>query len=133
MEEKSLLFHLRRNNSTLLENSIKKYKSGTLKMLRKTGYIYNVYFYTYSALCFFLINAFSTIEYEWMIDGDSVADFCEVPRADADGFLSIIIVPLSIPFLLVRRTPLRIFTYLTILMYHSYRFYTRISVCSIAN
>ena len=102
-------------------------------MSRAKKYLYHVYFYAYSALCLFLINAFSTIEYEWMIDGDSIADFCEVPRADADSFLSIIIVPLSIPFLLVRRTPLRIFTYLTILMYHSYRFYTRISVCSIAN
>ncbi|CAG73368.1 putative membrane protein [Pectobacterium atrosepticum SCRI1043] len=72
-------------------------------MLRKTGYIYNVYFYTYAALCFFLINAFSTIEYEWMIDGDSVADFCEVPRADADAFLNFIIIPLSIPSFLSKR------------------------------
>ncbi|MBN3082132.1 DUF2645 family protein [Pectobacterium polaris] len=102
-------------------------------MLRKISYIYNVYFHAYSALCLFLINSFSTIEYEWMIDGDSVADFYEVPKSDADGFLSIIIVPLSIPFLLVRRTPLRIVTYLAILMYHSYRFYTRISVCSIVD
>ncbi|MCA6951538.1 DUF2645 family protein [Pectobacterium polaris] len=98
-------------------------------MLRKISYIYNVYFYAYSALCFFLINAFSTTKYEWMIDGDSVANFCEVPEADADGFFSIIIVPLSIPFFLFKRSLPRIITYLIILGYHSYRFYTRISLC----
>ncbi|AOR63709.1 DUF2645 family protein [Pectobacterium wasabiae] len=101
-------------------------------MLRKNSFIYNIYFYTYASLCIFLINAFSTIEYEWMIDGDSIEDLCEVPKADADGFFSIIIVPLSIPFLLVKRTPPRIITYLAILIYHSYRFYTRISLCQIA-
>ncbi|ACT11494.1 MULTISPECIES: DUF2645 family protein [Pectobacterium] len=93
------------------------------------NYIYNVYFYAYSALCLFLINAFSTIEYEWMLDDGSLDSFCEVPRADADGFLIFIIVPLSIPFLLVKRTPPRIVTYLAILIYHSYRFYTRVSLC----
>ncbi|MBW5893001.1 YjeO family protein [Pectobacterium polaris] len=98
-------------------------------MLRKISYIYNVYFYAYSALCFFLINAFSTTKYEWMIDGDSVANFCEVPEADADGILSIIIVPLSIPFFIFKRSLPRIITYLIILGYHSYRFYTRISLC----
>ncbi|MBN3216796.1 DUF2645 family protein [Pectobacterium polaris] len=98
-------------------------------MLRKNSYIYNIYFYAYSALCFFLINAFSTTKYEWMIDGDSVANFCEVPEADADGILSIIIVPLSIPFFIFKRSLPRIITYLIILGYHSYRFYTRISLC----
>ncbi|MDG0799776.1 DUF2645 family protein [Pectobacterium polaris] len=98
-------------------------------MLRKISYIYNVYFYAYSALCLFLINAFSTTKYEWMIDGDSVANFCEVPEADADGILSIIIVPLSIPFFIFKRSLPRIITYLIILGYHSYRFYTRISLC----
>ncbi|MCU1794462.1 YjeO family protein [Pectobacterium polaris] len=98
-------------------------------MLRKISYIYNVYFYAYSALCFFLINAFSTTKYEWMIDGDSVANFCEVPEADADGILSIIIVPLSIPFFIFKRSLPRIITYIIILGYHSYRFYTRISLC----
>ncbi|MEI7152568.1 DUF2645 family protein [Pectobacterium carotovorum] len=107
-------------------------------MLRKNSYIYNIYFYAYSALCLFWINAFSTIEYEWMIDGDSVADFCEVPESDTDGSFSFIIVPLSIPFflanrLLIEQNILRIITYLSILMYHSYRFYTRISLCSIAH
>ncbi|WP_233965855.1 DUF2645 family protein [Pectobacterium polaris] len=98
-------------------------------MLRKNSYIYNIYFYAYSALCFFLINAFSTTKYEWMIDGDSVANFCEVPEADADGILSIIIVPLSIPLFIFKRSLPRIITYLIILGYHSYRFYTRISLC----
>ncbi|MBA0160497.1 MULTISPECIES: DUF2645 family protein [Pectobacterium] len=98
-------------------------------MLRKNSYIYNIYFYAYSALCFFLINAFSTTKYEWMIDGDSVANFCEVPEADADGILSIIIVPLSIPFFIFKRSLPRIITYIIILGYHSYRFYTRISLC----
>ncbi|MBK4824430.1 YjeO family protein [Pectobacterium versatile] len=98
-------------------------------MLRKNSYIYNIYFYAYSALCFFLINAFSTTKYEWMIDGDSVANFCEVPEADADGILSIIIVPLSIPFFIFERSLPRIITYIIILGYHSYRFYTRISLC----
>ncbi|MBA0175370.1 DUF2645 family protein [Pectobacterium carotovorum] len=98
-------------------------------MLRKISYIYNIYFYAYAALCLFLINAFSTIEYEWMIDGDSVADFCEVPEADADGFFSFIIVPLSIPFFIFKRSLPRVITYLIILGYHSYRFYTRISLC----
>ncbi|MCU1789771.1 DUF2645 family protein [Pectobacterium polaris] len=98
-------------------------------MLRKNSYIYNIYFYAYSALCFFLINAFSTTKYEWMIDGDSVANFCEVPEADADGISSIIIVPLSIPFFIFKRSLPRIITYLIILGYHSYRFYTRISLC----
>ncbi|WP_072009246.1 DUF2645 family protein [Pectobacterium brasiliense] len=107
-------------------------------MLRKVSYIYSIYFYAYAALCLFWINVFSTTEYEWMIDGDSIADFCEVPEGDADGSFSFIIVPLSIPFflanrLLIERNILRIITYLAILMYHSYRFYTRISVCSIAN
>ncbi|RUR96323.1 DUF2645 family protein [Pectobacterium polaris] len=98
-------------------------------MLRKNRYIYNIYFYAYSALCFFLINAFSTTKYEWMIDGDSVANFCEVPEADADGILSIIIIPLSIPFFIFKRSLPRIITYIITLGYHSYRFYTRISLC----
>ncbi|QPK17795.1 YjeO family protein [Pectobacterium versatile] len=96
--------------------------------VKKNSYIYNIYFYAYSALCF-LINAFSTTKYEWMIDGDSVANFCEVPEADADGILSIIIVPLSIPFFIFKRSLPRIITYIIILGYHSYRFYTRISLC----
>jgi hypothetical protein len=29
----------------------------------------------------------------------------------------------------VKRTPPRIVTYLAILIYHSYRFYTRVSLC----
>lgn len=107
---------------------------GEISMSRAKKYLYHVYFYAYSALCLFWINAFSTTEYEWMIDGDSVADFCEVPEGDTDGSFSFIIVPLSIPFflanrLLIERNILRIITYLAILMYHSYRFYTRISLC----
>ncbi|KGA31631.1 membrane protein [Pectobacterium odoriferum] len=98
-------------------------------MSRKKEFFYHLSFYAYSALCLFLINAFSTTEYEWMIDGDSVEDFCEVPEADADGFFSFIIVPLSIPFFIFKRSLPRVITYLIILGYHSYRFYTRISLC----
>ncbi|WP_249715785.1 hypothetical protein [Pectobacterium polaris] len=45
-----------------------------------------------------------------MLDDGSLDNLCEVPRADADGFLIFIIVPLSIPFLLVKRTPPRVIT-----------------------
>ncbi|MFJ5504689.1 DUF2645 family protein [Pectobacterium carotovorum] len=107
-------------------------------MLRKNSYIYNIYFYAYAALCLFWIKVFSTIEYEWMLDDGSLDNFCSVPEGDADGSFSFIIVPLSIPFflanrLLIERNILRIITYLAILMYHSYRFYTRISLCSTAH
>ncbi|WP_329554564.1 MULTISPECIES: DUF2645 family protein [Pectobacterium] len=101
-------------------------KPGAISMSRAKESIYHVYFYAYSALCFFLINTFSTIGY----DG-SIARFCETPRGEADGFLIFIIVPLSIPFLLVKRSIPKIITYLIILIYHSDSFYTRISMCPI--
>ncbi|ACX86363.1 DUF2645 family protein [Pectobacterium parmentieri] len=97
-------------------------------MLKK-NYTYNVYFYAYSLLCIFLIDAFSSTRSGWMFGNTSLETFCETPRNDADAFLNFIIIPLSIPFLLVKRTPPKIITYLAILLYYSGSFYTRISIC----
>ncbi|MGR6773761.1 DUF2645 family protein [Pectobacterium brasiliense] len=97
-------------------------------MLKK-NYTYNVYFYAYSILCFFLINAFSSIESGWLFGDSSLKNFCENARSYADSFSNFIIIPLSIPFLLVKRTPPRIITYLVILMYYSGSFYTRVTIC----
>ncbi|MBN3216798.1 DUF2645 family protein [Pectobacterium polaris] len=95
----------------------------------KKNHIDNIYFYAYSALCLFLIHAFSSIEYEWLFGDNSLNNFCENPRSYADSFSNFIIIPLSIPFLLVKRTPPRIITYLVILMYYSGSFYTRVTIC----
>ncbi|MEQ9914563.1 DUF2645 family protein [Pectobacterium polaris] len=109
MKGKSLSFHLRKNNYTFLiaigiDIKIRKLK----KFNRNKLYLQRLF------LCLFRFifsnQRFFTIEYEWMLDDGSLDNLCEVPRADADGFLIFIIVPLSIPFLLVKRTPPRVIT-----------------------
>ncbi|PWD59032.1 DUF2645 family protein [Pectobacterium parmentieri] len=90
---------------------------------------YNITFYLYSFLCAMIILITSIRDYEGMVDGVEIKNLCEIPEGDSDGFFSFIIIPLSIPFFLVKRSMARTTTYIIILFYYLWSFYIRFNFC----
>ncbi|MEI7267268.1 DUF2645 family protein [Pectobacterium versatile] len=86
-------------------------------------------FYLYSLLCALIILITSIRDYEGMVDGVEIRNLCEIPEAESDGFFAFIIIPLSIPFLLVKKSLARIITYIVILFYYLWSFYIRFYFC----
>lgn len=98
-------------------------------MLKTKKFLPSFLFYGYSIICVFLIYAFSTIEYEWMIDDMEIKSLCEVPKGDGDGFFFFIIFPLFIPFFFVKKNKIRIITLFIIVLYYIWRFLIRFHTC----
>ncbi|WP_224653157.1 DUF2645 family protein [Pectobacterium versatile] len=90
---------------------------------------FNLCFYLYSILCAMIILITSIRDYEGMVDGVEIRNLCEIPEGDSDGFFAFIIIPLSIPFLLVKKSLARIIIYIVILFYYLWSFYIRFYFC----
>ncbi|WP_338117884.1 DUF2645 family protein [Pectobacterium actinidiae] len=86
-------------------------------------------FYLYSLLCVLIILITSIRDYEGMVDGVEIRNLCEIPEGDSDGFFAFIIIPLSIPFLFIKRSIARTTTYSMILLYYLWSFYLRFNFC----
>ncbi|POD94097.1 DUF2645 family protein [Pectobacterium odoriferum] len=86
-------------------------------------------FYLYSLLCALIILITSIRDYEGMVDGIEIRNLCEIPESDSDGFFAFIIIPLSIPFLLVKKNLARIIIYIVLLFYYLWSFYIRFYFC----
>ncbi|MEI7366574.1 DUF2645 family protein [Pectobacterium sp. 1950-15] len=90
---------------------------------------YNILFYFYSILCALIILITSIRDYEGMVDGVEIRNLCEIPEGDSDGFFSFIIIPLSIPFFIVKKSLPRVITYIILLFYYFWSFYIRFNFC----
>ncbi|MBN3082131.1 YjeO family protein [Pectobacterium polaris] len=90
---------------------------------------YNILFYLYSILCVLIILVTSIRDYEGMVDGVEIRNLCEIPEGDSDGFFLFIIIPLSIPFFIVKKTLARVITYIILLFYYFWSFYIRFYFC----
>ncbi|GKW03230.1 hypothetical protein BV921_05495 [Pectobacterium odoriferum] len=90
---------------------------------------YNILFYFYSILCALIILITSIRDYEGMVDGVEIRNLCEIPEADSDGFFAFIIIPLSIPFFIVKKSLARAITYIILLFYYFWSFYLRFTLC----
>ncbi|MBA0182583.1 YjeO family protein [Pectobacterium versatile] len=86
-------------------------------------------FYLYSLLCALIILITSIRDYEGMVDGIEIRNLCEIPEGDSDGFFAFIIIPLSIPFFIVKKSLARTITYISILFYYFWSFYIRFNFC----
>ncbi|WP_323664643.1 DUF2645 family protein [Pectobacterium carotovorum] len=90
---------------------------------------YSILFYFYSILCTMIILITSIRDYEGMVDGIEIRNLCEIPEGDSDGVFAFIIIPLSIPFLLVKKNLARIIIYIVLLFYYLWSFYIRFYFC----
>ncbi|MDE8742958.1 DUF2645 family protein [Pectobacterium polaris] len=90
---------------------------------------YNILFYLYSILCVLIILVTSIRDYEGMVDEIEIRNLCEIPEGDSDGFFAFIIIPLSIPFFIVKKSLARTITYISILFYYFWSFYIRFNFC----
>ncbi|WP_072034325.1 DUF2645 family protein [Pectobacterium fontis] len=90
---------------------------------------FNLCFYIYSILCAMIILVTSIRDYEGTVDGVEIRNLCEIPEGDSDGFFAFIIIPLSIPFLFIKRSIARTTTYIMILLYYLWSFYLRFNFC----
>ncbi|WP_345739856.1 DUF2645 family protein [Pectobacterium versatile] len=90
---------------------------------------YSILFYFYSILCTMIILITSIRDYEGMVDGIEIRNLCEIPEGDSDGFFAFIIIPLSIPFFLVKKNLARIIIYIVLLFYYLWSFYIRFYFC----